>query len=475
MEEQDEELEEVESPKFQFVHVEDVQSPEDEKDGVIALIKKRSNEIMASFSAACGALAIGTILGWTSPVLPKLNYTDEEESWIGSSMTIGAALSTFHSAYLLDNLGSRATILIQIFPFTIGWLILAFGQTNVSMMYVGRILLGTAVGGCSMSVPVYIAEISSPDVRGALCTLFQFMLNIGIMYVYLLGKFFSVSLLCFACLLWPVINACTMALLHESPYFLAKKQKMDAAEKAVVFFRPNKDPDKEFEEMQESLHIKPESFIRVMQSKPTRKAALVILMLMFFLQVSGINSVMFYSEQVFEMANSSLTGEDAAILLGALQIVVTGIAAVVVDKSGRRVLLISSYIGMCLCHFLLAVYFHTFYLNNEMSWLPLLCILIFAICFSLGSGPIPYTMLGEILPTAAKGSVSCAAVFTSWAMAFVVTRTFHPLKNIHISAPFWLYGMLCVLGTILIFAFVPETKGKTLYQIQKEFEGKESD
>ncbi|XP_071445152.1 facilitated trehalose transporter Tret1-like [Hetaerina americana] len=458
------------SPEEDVAKVEEVSLPEAEKTNACALIKKRSNEIMASFSAACGAFALGTTIGWTSPAVPKLNYNEEEESWIGSTLAIGAALTTFHTGFILDKLGRRLTILIQIIPFTIGWLFLAFGNQYIAMMYAGRIILGFAGGSTCMVAPTYISEISSPDMRGALGTLFQFMLTIGIFFVYGLGPFLSVMVLCITCLIWPWINVLTMIFLPESPYFLAKKNRMEAAKKAILWFRPDGNPEQELEEMQESLEVKEESIVRVMKTKPARKAALTIFMLMFFQQVSGINVVMFYSEPLFDMAKTALSGNTATIVLGLLQCIVTGIAAVIVDKTGRRLLLVVSFIGMALCQFLMAIYFHAFFPVNKANWLPLMCIYLYLIFFSIGAGPLPWTMLGELLPPASKGSVSSVAVFLNWTTAFIVTKTFHTLKNhIVMAAPFWFYGICCALGAILIFVWVPETKDKTLEQIQREF------
>lgn len=179
------------------------------------------------------------------------------------------------------------------------------------------------------------------------------------------------------------------------------------------------------------------------------------------------------SAVLFQSAGSTLEPSTATIIVGVIQAVATFISTLVVDRLGRRILLLISDFVMAICTLLLGIYF---YLQNEtddditnLGWLPLTSVCLFIVVFSLGYGPIPWMMVGELFAPQIKGFASSVSCVLNWILAFVVTRFYSDLAlSFGTHTTFWIFAVISAIGTAFVFFLVPETKGKTLDQIQKE-------
>lgn len=197
---------------------------------------------------------------------------------------------------------------------------------------------------------------------------------------------------------------------------------------------------------------------------------------MLFQQFSGVNAVIFYTSSIFSAAGSDLDANISSIIVGVVQFVSTFVSTLVVDRLGRKILLIGSAAVMCICQLLLGVFF---YLKDDdensvesIGWLPLLSLCLFMVAFSLGFGPIPWMMVSELFPPSTKGFASSLASCFNWILAFLVTKFFTNLKDAMGSGPtFWLFMAILAVGTCFVVFFVRETKGKTVEEIQRELEG----
>lgn len=178
-------------------------------------------------------------------------------------------------------------------------------------------------------------------------------------------------------------------------------------------------------------------------------------------------------------ANTGIGEQWATILIGIMQVVATFVSTLVVDKLGRRILLLASGCAMAVATTAIGVYF---YLQSQdetqvesLGWLPVASLCIFIIMFSMGYGPVPWLMMGELFATDIKGFAGSLAGTSNWLLAFVVTKTFDDLNNgLGIGGTFWLFAGLTVLGVFFVFFAVPETKGKSLNEIQLELAGNRS-
>lgn len=192
--------------------------------------------------------------------------------------------------------------------------------------------------------------------------------------------------------------------------------------------------------------------------------------LMLFQQFSGINAVIFYTNNIFRSAGSDIDPVIATIIVGVVQTVATVISSMLLDKAGRRILLIQSCIIMGICLIVLGIYFK---LKDDgvdvasLGWLPLLCLVLFIISFSLGFGPIPWMMMAELFPVEFRGAASGIAVVFNWCLVFIVTMCFPLMKDaIGIYSCFWFFAGFMIICFFFVIFLIPETKGKSVSQIQ---------
>lgn len=175
-------------------------------------------------------------------------------------------------------------------------------------------------------------------------------------------------------------------------------------------------------------------------------------------------------------ANTDIDPGLSTIIIGVMQVIATVVATMVVDRLGRRILLLSSALMMSLCTIALGVYF---YLKDQdeakvanLGWLPILALCVFIIMFSFGFGPVPWLMMGELFAHDIKGFAAALAGTTNWLLAFLITKTFNSLRlSLGSGGTFWLFSGLTLVGALFVFFFLPETKGRSLQEIQDRLAG----
>ncbi|XP_050046257.2 solute carrier family 2, facilitated glucose transporter member 8-like [Dermacentor andersoni] len=441
---------------------------------------------VAAASAWLGSVAMGTNLGYSSPAIPSLknNITDggleineSEETWFGSLMTLGALTGGLVAGFLVDSLGRKLSIIFSSLGFIAGWVLIATAGTVV-VLCLGRVITGFFTGLVSLAVPVYVSEISRPQVRGTLGTGIQLSVTIGILGVFFFGKFLSWSSLAILCLTLPAAMAVLMIFMAESPRWLMQKGKREDALKALQFlYAAGTDYEGERNNIEMNLKLNSsESFhVRELQQPFIYKPILISLFLMFAQQMSGINAVMFYAVSIFQSAGTTIPPEDCMVIIGVVQVIATLGATMVMDKGGRRVLLLTSAALLALSLGVLGGYHYVKATKGDeavesIGWLPLVCLSLFIIGFSCGMGPIPWLMMGELLPARVRGFATGICTSFNWTMAFVVTKTFNDM--LELLKPYGTYWFFCVVMIISFFVVVltlPETKGKTLEEIEAAF------
>jgi sugar porter (SP) family MFS transporter len=476
-------------------------------------------QYVAGVASTLGALAAGMVLGWTSAAGKngssladeyKIPLSADQFSWIGSLVTLGAAAVCVPIGILSDLVGRKTAMLLLVVPFTVGWLLIILAD-SVLMFYLGRFITGLSGGAFCVTAPMYTAEIGESSIRGTLGSYFQLMLTVGILLSYGLGPSLKMYHLSLVSATVPILFFCVFFFMPETPTYYLKKGKRDAAKASLVRLRGahyNVEPELETQlEALAEIERSKTSFLQAIRTKAAIRGLVVGFGLMFFQQLSGINAIIFYAGSIFESADKSISANVSTLVVGVIQVIAVFLSTLVVDKLGRRVLLLVSVFTMLLTTFVLGVYF---YLQHETSvdvshigWLPLLCICVFIFLFSVGFGPIPWLMMGEIFSPTIKGNsyfrpylgfaicrvtslksliANCqicvlgiagsSACLFNWLMAFVVTKYYSPLE---VAAGtytcFWLFSAICAIGTVFVFVLVPETKGKTLEQIQLELGG----
>ncbi|KOC60547.1 Facilitated trehalose transporter Tret1 [Habropoda laboriosa] len=444
-------------------------------------------QYIAASAAALGILASGMTLGWTSPAgdngknlqsLYGINISSEEFSWISAIAPVGATLMCIPTGILADTIGRKYSMLLMVVPFTIGWLLIICAN-SVLMFCVGRFINGLCGGAFCVTVPIYIAEIAESNIRGTLGSFFQLHITVGIFITYVLGSIVNMRILSIICAIMPLIFFGTFMFMPESPIYYLKKGDVDSARKSLIRLRGVQyNVENELQSHKDALvenNTNTTPFWTVLKSKATVKGFIIAYGLMFFQQMCGVNVVVFYADSIFEKAGSALKSDYSAMIVGAIQIVAVCVSTLVVDRAGRRILLLTSIIFLCLTTCALGIYFYLLQINEDVStirWLPLASICIFIIMFNVGFGPLPWMMTGEIFPAEVKGVAASSACFLNSALVFVVTKYFSNVSQIiGVGETFWLFSVVCAIGTVFVYLLVPETKGKTLEEIQRELNG----
>lgn len=301
----------------------------------------------------------------------------------------------------------------------------------------------------------------------------------GILYTYTVGAFVSYTYLAAACAVMPVVFLVMFFNAPETPTYLLSKGRRSEAQASLRRLRGRYyDVNYELNELQRELDRSADneaSFSEIFTRKAARSALIICLGLMIFQQLSGVNAVIFYANNIFKDAGSTLSPSISAIIIGVIQVVCTYASTLLVDKAGRKILLLISAAVMAVCQGLLAFYFYKkdhHEVFSGLSMMPLASVGLFIVIFSIGFGPIPWMMTGELFAPDVKGPATGMAVGLNWLMAFVVTKTFDPLKTaLGSGVMFGIFGIICAVGVAFVALLVIETKGKSLDQIQNILSG----
>lgn len=449
---------------------------------------RKLTQYIAGLAATLGALAAGMVLGWTSPAGKdgvnlaqqyNMTITKDDFSWIGSIFNLGAATICVPIGILTDIIGRKKSMLILVVPFTIGWALIIWAD-SVAMFEAGRYILGVSGGAFCVTAPMYTAEIAESSIRGSLGSYFQLMLCVGILLSYVLGSAVSMFTLSLISAVVPLVFFGVFFFMPETPAYYLKKGNVNAARQSYRWLRgPDYNVEVELEIQRDAMaeaSLHQTSFTTAMRSRAAGKGLIIAFGLMLFQQLSGVNAIIFYSGSIFEAAGSAMDSNVATIIVGVMQVIAVFVSTLVVDKLGRRLLLIVSISAMCITTLILGVYFHLkihkFSIADDIGWLPLVAVCLYIILFSLGFGPIPWMMMGEIFAPQVKGIAGSSACLFNWLMAFVVTRFYGPLETeFGQNVTFWIFSVICGLGVVFVLLVVPETKGKTLEEIQVELGG----
>ncbi|XP_046382420.1 facilitated trehalose transporter Tret1-2 homolog [Ischnura elegans] len=464
-------------------------------------------QYLATIFATFGAMAAGTTLAWTSPALPilkaaastgngifGLDLTVAEGSWVGSILTLGACIGALPAGPIADQVGRKRLLTATALPFLFSWLLVAVAP-NVHFLYCARFLAGLATGAVSAVVPIYVGEIAERSIRGTLGSFFQLMLTLGILLSYAVGALSaSYGTLTISSAAVSALFLLGAVWMPESPQYLLAWGRREEAVRSLMWLRGVDNPiavDMDVVAMEHDLSVASKEALdrggsgsvgvlkELLTSPRTRKAAMVTLGLMVFQQLSGVNAVIFYTESIFALADTRLSAAASAAIVGAVQVVVTALAAVLVERVGRRFLLCFSSLAGAISLCALGAFFHLQSVASEgstmqgLSWLPLVSLAAFVVAFSLGLGPLPWVMMSELFPSSVKGSASALAVAVNWMLAFAVTKNFSVLtSSLGSDGTFWGFSIVCALAVLFVAFFVPETKGKTEQEIHESMEGR---
>ncbi|CAL0322395.1 unnamed protein product [Lupinus luteus] len=431
---------------------------------------------------ALGPIQFGFTAGYTSPtqsaIVNDLGLSVSEFSLFGSLSNVGAMVGAIASGQIAEYIGRKGSLMIASIPNIIGWLFISFAK-DTSFLYMGRLLEGFGVGIISYTVPVYIAEISPQNLRGRLVSVNQLSVTIGIMLAYLLGIFVEWRILAVLGVLPCTLLIPALFFIPESPRWLAKMGMTNEFETSLQVLRGfDTDISIEVNEIKRSLAPTNKSTTIRFAELGHRRYWLPLMIgigLLILQQLSGINGVLFYSSTIFQIAGIS-SSDVATFGVGAVQVLATCVTLWLADRAGRRLLLIVSSSAMTFSLLVVAISFYVkdytpedSSLSRILSLLSVVGVVAMVIAFSLGLGAIPWIIMSEILPINIKGLAGSVATLANWLFSWLVTLTANMLLHWSSGGTFTLYTVICALTVWFVAKWVPETKGKTLEEIQLFF------
>ncbi|KAL9248080.1 hypothetical protein vseg_021442 [Gypsophila vaccaria] len=437
------------------------------------------------FTAVCSSFAGGCAMGYSSPVqssiVADLGLSTAEFSLFGSLLNVGGLLGALVCGKITDYFGRRGTMCISSLLYLTGWLAIACSQGSFTLD-MGRLALGFANGIISYAVPVYIAEITPKDLRGGSVLLHQLMLCSGIAVVFLAGIVTSWQILALIGTLPCLIQLVGIYFIPESPRWLIKMQPQSSElpvltsccrnyEAALQRLRgKNVDISEEADEIRAHTNAFGKNVDHTLSYVFQERYAFALVVCLGLMALSGFGGafgILFYAKSTFESAG--LSGTVGSIALGLIQLPPAIAGVLLMDKFGRRPLLMFSAAGMGVGTLSLAISFslkdHAL-LTDFSPYLALFGILLFAATFPLGMGGIPFVIMSEIFPINIKAAAGSLATVVSFVTTWIVTYSFNFMMNWSSSGTFLVFTSVNVCSLLFVAKLVPETKGRTLEEIQ---------
>jgi SP family xylose:H+ symportor-like MFS transporter len=401
--------------------------------------------------------------------------------WVASSALVGCIAGCAVAGYLSDRFGRKKIMILSAILFTITGAGCAFSESTTGLV-IYRIIGGIGVGIASMLSPIYIAEIAPAHMRGRLVSYNQFAIVSGMLVVYFVNYFIAArgneTWNLQAGWRWMFGSESIPALLFlvflffipESPRWLAKNDQIEKSSQVLSKIGGPEFAKKELREIRDTEESESRSFRALFLGK-FRVVLLIGIILAVLQQVTGINVFLYYGPEIFKKLG---TGTNTALLqtviVGFFNLTFTIVAILTVDRFGRKPLMMTGSLGMGLCLLILGL---MAYFQQSALWV-LVFILGYISCFALSVGPVTWVIISEIFPTRIRGrALSIATVFL-WTANWVVSQTFPMLDEsqwltdrFHHGFSFWLYGLMCFILLVFVWRIVPETKGKSLEEIER--------
>lgn len=433
---------------------------------------------LISAVAALGGLLFGYDTGVISGALlfirQVMSLSATMQGIVVAIALAGAAIGAAGAGSLSDHFGRRRVILGAGLLFILGALISAIAQ-DVAILLIGRFLIGIAIGIASMLTPLYLAEIARAEDRGAIVSLNQLCITLGILVSYLVGYALAHASGGWRWMLAlgavpGLILAAGMMVLPESPRWLAGHGRVADAEAVLHDLRGTSDVSQELNALRTDIAREGRRVASAAEllSPRLRRPLIIGIGLAMFQQITGINTVIYFAPTIFQSAGlpSAATSILATAGVGVVNVIMTLVSIRLIDRLGRRQLLFWSLGGMAATLLILSGAFYAGASGN-LAWIAVASVAVFVGFFAIGLGPVFWLLIAEIFPLAVRGRAMSLATVANWVFNLIVSATFLNLDAaIGSAGAFLVYAVLSLAALVFIVMMVPETKGRSLEQIE---------
>lgn len=438
-----------------------------------------------------GTISFGLNIGWLAPLEPSLTsnstsplgedavpLTTEEISWIGALPAVSFLLGTPIFGYILLKTGRRFASFLATLPNILCFTILLFSY-NVYMIYAARFICGFSSAGTLIVTPIYVNESTRDDIRGFLCGLSGLFINIGVIIVFILGGYTSYVVSNTICLGFSLLFLLFYVWLPESPVYLLSKNKTKEAAESLQKLRGGSKDDilEEISRMSKAIgenqHKKNASLKTLVTNKESRYALFIVMGIMTIQQLCGIAYIVGYTHTIFAKSGSSLSPSVAAILTSVMQLFGSAAGAYLVDRAGRKSLLMISTVIMAISLSSLSAFvlvkdsFEDFSeLMKSLGWIPSAVLMMYIGAYAIGYGTVPFVLIPELFRPESRGMAGALGGSFVSLLAFKVIK-FFPLitEQISLAGSFGIFALCSAMGSIFIYFVLFETKGKKLEEI----------
>lgn len=439
-----------------------------------------------TYVAAVGGLLFGydtaVVAGAIGFIQQKYSLSPAMMGWVASCALVGCVIGAMFAGSLSDRIGRKKVLMISAIAFAISSLGIML-PIGLNWFIVFRLIGGIGIGIASMLSPLYISEIAPANIRGRLISIYQMGIVLGILLIYFVNAWiagmhndswniesgwrwmFGSGFLPSVLFILLLLNV------PESPRWLAQQNRLDEAEDVLSKVNGKEKAKEELQSIRASMKEDTEASFGILMQPGLRYVLLIGIILAILSQVTGINAIMYYAPEIFK---SSGDGTSSAlmqtVLVGVINTLFTIVAIKYVDKWGRKTLLLIGAAGMTICLALVGAAFH-FGMNQ--GPLILVAILAYIAFFAISLGPLTFVVVAEIFPTHVRGRAMSVAIFFLWVAVFAVSQTFPMLQSsVGPAITFWIYMLMSVVAFFFVWRLVPETKEKSLEEIEQFWKNK---
>ncbi|KAL1492216.1 hypothetical protein ABEB36_012699 [Hypothenemus hampei] len=456
----------------------------------ISTFRRYLAQILAVFIKNINLFIYGTTLGLPTILVPSLSGKDaivlDEEgiSWIASIINLCVPLGCLMSGAFSRKFGRIRSLQIVSVPYFLAFLTFHF-STEPWHIFFALCLVGTA-GGLSESPALsYAVEVSEPNLRGVLTSTSTLFISLGILFSFILGSFYSWRTVALIIAVPPVASIFLLMVIPETPYWLISRNRLKKSQESLAWLRGwtnVENVDKEFMEIRKNVQNIPSNSLKSnlkMYFEGRFFKPYFLIILMFIFDHFGFTPISVYAVSLFDVFQIPINSYYATIFIGLANLLGSVICMLVLRFTGKRLLIFACLLGICINFILVGIYSFKMGIENlengdipglTWTWVPLVCIMLLGFLSYMSTFSFPWILVGEIYYNEIRDVATGISAASGYLVSFLANKTFISLVNsIGLYGVFWFYGGVAIAGIITLYFLLPETEGKSLFDVAQHF------